>query len=367
MAKRVVIHAGFHKSGTTALQSSFAQNKETLDAHDIVYPAAARHAHHRAVWGLTGRVWGWRDNGGKAISGSEWDGLVRRIKRSNQTVLISSEFFTEAKHEHLERICKDLHGTPIEIVFTSRPFSKILASSYQQYLKYGVRLRYDAWLDEMFHRHQSSKVTPTFWPRSQVDEVVSRWVDVFGNENVTVILADESSPRFIFDEFERILGLTQGSLRLPNVGLNRSMTLEETHLLFLINGIYDRSKGWDEYRSMIREGYVRFLADHTSPGEGAKRLPTPQWAVDESLALTKRHLEAITRMGVEVRGDRERYLGASVPTGEYEAPEGIDIELAARFLASYRFDIVQQMPLRVLLAELKRRTRRFVRKRVKGR
>lgn len=367
MAKRVIIHAGFHKSGTTALQHSFAASSDLFAAHDIYYPPSSRQAHHRAAWGLTGRVWGWRNNGGKAISGSEWDGLVRRIKRSNQTVLISSEFFTEAKREHLERIRKDLQGLPIEIVFTSRPFVKILSSSYQQFLKYGVRFRYDAWLDEMFHRHEGSKVTPTFWPRSQVDEVVAMWADVFGTTNVKVILADEGSPRFIFDQFEEILGLAQGSLQLPEVGLNRSMTLEETHLLFLINGIYDRSNGWDEYRAMIRDGYVRFLADRTSPREGAARLPTPQWAVDESLALTARHLDAISRKGVEIRGDRERYLGASVPTGEYEAPQGIDIELAAQFLASYRYQIVQHMPLNVLLRELRRRLRRTLRKSVKGR
>lgn len=367
MAKRVIIHAGFHKSGTTALQHSFAASTELFDTHDIFYPASSRQAHHRAAWGLTGRVWGWRNNGGKAIAGSEWQSLVKRINRSNKTVLISSEFFTEAKKEHVERIRKDLKGSAVEIVFTSRPFVKILASSYQQFLKYGVRIRYDKWLDEMFHRHDGSKVTPTFWPRSQVDEIVSIWSAVFGKENVTVILADEGSPRFIFDEFEKILALAPGSLQLPEVGLNRSMTLEETHLLFLINGIYDRSNGWDEYRAMIRDGYVRFLADRTQPREGAQRLPTPEWAVKESLALTKRHLDGITESGVDIRGDRQRYLGASVPTGEYQAPQGIDIELAAQFLASYRYQIVQHMPLNVLLRELRRRLRRTIRKSVKGR
>lgn len=367
MAERIVLHAGFHKSGTTALQHSFASNAELLNSHRVDYPASSRHAHHRAAWGLTGRVWGWRNNGGKPIPVSEWEELVRRVNGSKSTALISSEFFTEAKEEHIARLRSDFGSTPIEIVFTSRPFIKILASSYQQYLKYGVRIRYDKWLDEMFHRHESSKVTPSFWPRSQVDEVVAKWVAVFGSEKVSVILADESEPQFIFDQFIEILGLPAGSLTPPPVGANRSMTLEETQLLFLVNSIYDRSNGWDEYRAMIRDGYVRFLADHSSPREGAVRLPTPSWAVEEGLALTRRHLDGVDRLGVRIRGDVERYLNAKVPIGEYQPPSVIDMDVAAAFLASYRYQIIQHFPLRVLLREIRRRVRRSMRKVVKGR
>ncbi len=367
MAEKLILHAGFHKSGTTALQRAFAANAELLSSYGIFYPPSSRQAHHRAAWGLTSRVWGWRNNGGKEISSAQWKSLVRRIKRAKGTVLISSEFFTEAKPQHIEQIREDLRNIPIEIVFTSRPFIKILASSYQQFLKYGVRARYDKWLDEMFHKHDVSKVTPTFWRRSQVDDVVNSWVEVFGAENVTVILADESQPRFIFDEFERILGVPAGSLPLPEDGANRSMTLEESHLLFLINGLYDRSYGWDEYRAMIRDGYVRFLSDKTKPRSGAKKLPTPEWAAKEAAALTQRHLTRLREMGISVRGDETRYLSASVPIGEYEAPEGIDIQLAAEFLASYRFQIIQHFPIRVLLRELRRRARRTLRKAVKGR
>ena len=367
MAKRIVLHAGFHKSGTTALQHSFASSTELLLSHGIDYPPSSRHAHHRPAWGLTGRVWGWRNNGGRLISDSMWKQFVRRVNRSTKTVLISSEFFTEAKEEQIARIRRDFESTPIEIVFTSRPFIKILASSYQQFLKYGVRIRYDKWLDEMFHRHESSKVTPSFWPRSQVDEVVGKWVEVFGRDNVTVILADESEPQFIFDQFAEILELPTGSLKPVATGLNRSMTLEETHLLFLINGIYDRSNGWDEYRAMIRDGYVRFLSDHTSPREGASRVPTPAWAVEEGLALTQKHLAGIKGMGITIRGDERRYLSATVPIGEYQAPAEVDMELAARFLASYRYQIIQQFPLRVVLREIRRRARRSMRKVVKGR
>ena len=366
MAERIVLHAGSHKSGTTALQHSFAINREFLKSHGVVYPASSRNAHHRAAWGLTGRVWGWRNNGGKQIPESAWRRFARKVNGSKGTVLISSEFFVGAEREHIERIRQDFGSTPIEIVFTSRPFIKILASSYQQYLKYGVRIRYDKWLDEMFHRHQSSKVTPSFWPRSQVDQVVGKWAEVFGPENVFVILADESAPQFIFDQFIEILRLPSGSLTPPPVGANRSMTLEETQLLFLINGLYDRSNGWDEYRAMIRDGYVRFLADHTSPREGASRLPTPSWAVEEGLALTHKHLEGVKRFGVQVRGDAARYLSATVPTGEYEPPSEIDMEVAAKFLASYRYQIIQHFPLRVVLREVRRRVRRSMRRAVKG-
>ena len=55
--KRLIIHPGFHKSGTTALQESFALNRALLREHGILYPRIGTKAHHRVAWALTQRPW----------------------------------------------------------------------------------------------------------------------------------------------------------------------------------------------------------------------------------------------------------------------------------------------------------------------
>jgi hypothetical protein len=364
VADRVVLHAGFHKSGTTALQHAFDANKRSLRKFGITYPPNPGKAHHRAAWGLIERVWGWKDHGGKLIPIKAWSALIRQVRKSSGTVLISSEFFTEAKDHHVAKARKDLGSTPVTVVFTVRPFAKILASSYQQFLKFGVKVRFEEWLEHVFSKKYESTITPTFWNRVQVDEIVERWGKHFGPENVVVILADESKPEFIFEEFARILNVPSESLPVPEIGGNRSMTLEETELLYQINNIYNRSEGWEQYRALIRDGYVRYLADHTKADHDADRLRTPTWAVEEARRINHRQFERLQEMKVEIRGELEGFVDAPVLTGEYKVPEKITIRLAAEFLASYRFPILRFIPVPILVKELRRRfkvtTRRFI-------
>ncbi len=366
MADRVVLHAGFHKSGTTALQHAFDANKHTLRKLGITYPPSQRQAHHRAAWGLIERVWGWKGHGGKLIPAKAWEALTRQVKKSSGTVLISSEFFTEAKDHHVAKARQDLGSLPVTVVFTLRPFAKILASSYQQFLKFGVKVRYEEWLEHVFTKREESTITPTFWNRVQLDEIVERWGKYFGPENVIVILADESKPEFIFREFERILAIPHGSLPIPEIGGNRSMTLEETELLYQINTIYDRSGGWDQYRSLIRDGYVRYLADHTKAEPDAERLRTPEWAVGEARQINHRQFQKLRELKTEVRGDLDGFVDAPVLTGAYKAPEQITIRLVAEFLASYRFSMVKTFPVPVLVSELRRRFKAKARRFIKG-
>jgi len=56
-------------------------------------------------------------------------------------------------------------------------------------------------------------------------------------------LADEEKPHFIFDEFTRLLGLTEGFLQPSEVGGNRSMTADEVELLWRVNNRFDRNRG----------------------------------------------------------------------------------------------------------------------------
>ena len=70
MTKRIVIHAGFFKTGTTALQSSLAANREKLLQNGVLYPALSSGnadrstGQHRAAWAIKGRHWGWEGQGG---------------------------------------------------------------------------------------------------------------------------------------------------------------------------------------------------------------------------------------------------------------------------------------------------------------
>ncbi len=65
MAKQLIIHAGFPKTGTTSLQEALSANRQILLANGIYYPHAGDHyphmgdkAHHLAAFAISGRIWG---------------------------------------------------------------------------------------------------------------------------------------------------------------------------------------------------------------------------------------------------------------------------------------------------------------------
>ncbi|NCW75952.1 MAG: hypothetical protein EBW13_04225 [Actinobacteria bacterium] len=145
--KRLIIHPGFHKSGTTALQESFALNRPLLREKGILYPPIGTKAHHRVAWALTQRPWGWSKRGGEKTPEKYWDRMSSRINGAKEeTVILSSEFFSEIDGERIRKIRSEIKGRDIQILFTLRPLAKLLPSSYQQYLKYGITVEYEDWL-----------------------------------------------------------------------------------------------------------------------------------------------------------------------------------------------------------------------------
>ena len=84
------MHAGFHKTGTTAIQSSFFAAKDKLSKLGITYPDVGGKAHHKAIYSLMAKTWGWEDRGGVLATDKKWQDFIKQIKRAKSTALISS-------------------------------------------------------------------------------------------------------------------------------------------------------------------------------------------------------------------------------------------------------------------------------------
>ena len=47
--KQLILHVGFHKSGTTALQESFFAQRKELEDQGVLYPSVGWQAHHELL------------------------------------------------------------------------------------------------------------------------------------------------------------------------------------------------------------------------------------------------------------------------------------------------------------------------------
>ena len=364
--KKLIIHPGFHKTGTTALQQALSEVRQDLRDNDFFYPYTAGKAHHRAAWAVIEKTWGWKKRGGRLIKPSEWDKLERKIMRSNSTSIISSEFFSEVDSNQLANLANRLRDFDVQIIFTWRPLPFMLASSYQQYLKYGVKASYEKWLTSVFENPGESKLTPSFWKRNLHGDVITAWCGAFGSENISLICVDESNPKFLYESFAQASGLPVGLLKEPvHNELNRSLTFAEATLLLEINKNYPKDRDWDSYEIFIRKGNIRALTGSESTDPSDEKFMTPEWAITAASEINAKNVAKIKSLGINIVGDLDRSDFSQIPVGVNTPVETISIATAARAMIGVDMHSLQRMHGRVISKEYFRRIRKILKRKLR--
>ena len=350
MAKKLIVHAGFHKTGTTALQSSLFAAGDELEKKGISYPQISGKAHHKAIYALMDKSWGWEDRGGARPTGNKWRDLKRKIKRTRKTGLISSEFLCELTDEQIARFKNELGVSDTTIYFTLRPLLKIVPSAYQQHLKIGIKSDYEKWLHSILDQPGVSTITPSFWVRHSHAKVLHKWINAFGKDRVKVIIVDENNPDFMYRKFNEALGLNESILQeQKNADSNRSLTLNEIALLRKINRIFPKRRSWHDYETFIRQGSFKYLTNKVIPDPTDSKLLTPSWAVEKIREISESNVEEIKKLGIEIIGDIDSFSSAEIAVGQSQEPEMIPIDLAARALIAVDLRVVETFPTKWLL------------------
>src|SRR3954447_13143862 len=86
MSRRVYVHIGAPKTGTTYLQDRLGLNARSLAAHDVHLPSRSPLVstglfHFRAALDLLDQDWG----GAKGHAAGSWKAMAKRVRRSSGT------------------------------------------------------------------------------------------------------------------------------------------------------------------------------------------------------------------------------------------------------------------------------------------
>lgn len=302
-ANGVLLHVGVHKTGTTAIQAALADARQDLRANGAYYPGRLQ-AQHRAALAVLGRPWGWNTRGGSVLDRSHFDTLAKRVRRHDDRVVISSEFFCEADAPTAAGVVADFGADRVHVVVTLRNLGRLLPSSWQQYLKYGLTTPYEKWLKNVFDGVGGSTMTPTFWKRHDHGAVLTRWSEAVGAANVTVLVLEDVDRSAMFVAFAQLLDLPPEVLvSRTDLTSNRSMTAAEAELLVRLNKKVKKELQWDEYVRYVRRGVALGMVEGREPGADEPRLHTPDWALDAAAEHGARSVETIRSLGVSVLGD----------------------------------------------------------------
>ncbi len=177
--RKLIIHAGPPKTGSTAIQYCLARNRDQLQKLGLLYPRAGcpwvrpRFGHHLLVWAFTG------DRGTR--SGGSWRNLLREIQASPaETVVLSSEGFSLLQDEHVAKVRDYLREfDDVEVVVYLRDQLKFMISLYKQRIKAdGCALSFIEFAEE------------TLW-RADYQALIERWGGAFGEDVITVRVYDK--------------------------------------------------------------------------------------------------------------------------------------------------------------------------------
>ena len=318
----LVLHAGMPKTGTTALQRTAAERREVLLDHGVRYPGTATN-HRKALFAFSARPVSWVGPGTSTPGRARWTRLLDEVRaETERTVWLSNENLSDDDEPTLRALLDELGAPRRETVavLTLRSLPAQLASAWQQYLKSGVWISFETWLQRTIGDEPNPETTPSFRRRSAIGEVVGTWARLLGPERVVVVVLDPADRSLVPTAVEEVLGLPAGLLEpdtLSGAQQNRSLTAGEAEMLRRVNRAV-REAGdvaWRDYERFVRDGAVEAMLSRRKPHKDEQRIVPPAWAVERAAGLARHEASLIAASGVRVVGDLD-HLAAPVPSVE---------------------------------------------------
>jgi hypothetical protein len=230
--KRLFLHIGTHKTGSTALQILLAENDSLLADNNVIFPASGRiskhSGHHNIAWELNGDPRFTNENG-------TLSDLCRELSASDcNLAIISSEDF-EYLHQkpdqlHFLKTALEDVGYQTEVVIFFRDQARYAYSLYQELVKHGLDKSFYSFSKEIFR-------TGAFFMNGNwrfcfsYEDIVQIFANVLGSNNVHC----EAYSNPIHIPFLMVCGLNEISLKLSDNTSNRALPLEKIIALRRIN------------------------------------------------------------------------------------------------------------------------------------
>ncbi len=301
----MVLHIGTHKTGTTALQSALKARRHELKELGVTYPLGHRQQ-HRACMALVEREFGWAPNRPSEVYRRTWSRFADKVRPIRGRVLISSEWLCQADDEQAARAVDSLGADRVHVLVAFRALSRILPSSWQQYLKNGWTARYDEWLGYVLADPPSPKANSSFWQRNDLPRTLQRWSGLIGADRITVVVSDEADRERLPHTLADLLGVPRETMNPPGdaaVRSNRSLSVPEAELLLQVNPLARELMSAQQYTALVRNGAAEKMVEGRMPAADEPRLGIPGWALDRVCELSRRHAEALRESGVRIIGD----------------------------------------------------------------
>jgi hypothetical protein len=296
--KKVFLHVGAPKTGTSQLQDLLYVNREGLRAKGVLYPAERFDHHFLGAIDLLGKSWG----GLETEAGGAWRWLAEQANAFDGTVILSHEVFAGATAEQAKGAIEDLEGE-VHLVYSARDLARQIPAEWQEGVKHRRQLTYAKFCSDIRAERPKTPMAKWFWSVQHWPEVLARWSAALPADRVHVLtVPPPDSPRStLMQRFLDLFEIDVSWLPLDSERANASLGGAETAVIRRINEMLppDRLEG-RIYRHYVREVLVHqtLAATGTSP-----RLQLPPDLVEWVDETSERWIGDIDAAGYDVVGD----------------------------------------------------------------
>jgi hypothetical protein len=314
--KRVFLHIGAPKTGTTYLQKVLANNRDAMEAAGVLYPRVGREAHHSAVWSVRGTF---ADTDKGATFADHWTRLVRQSRAwTGHTVVISSELFCFSRRRKIAEIVGAFEGAQVHIVYTARDLMRQVPAVWQEQVKNREVMTYRDYLADVLGRRRSPLAT-MFWNSQDVPDVLRRWSRGLDPACVHLVTAPPAGAPadLLWRRFATVVGLQADAYPsgLPAANTSLSITAAETLRRFNVRHAADLPIL--DYRRLVRRRLDPAFAATLQDGS---KLPLTPPERDAIVDLSEQMVRRLRRTGYDVVGSLDELVpqrpdGAGSPAG----------------------------------------------------
>jgi hypothetical protein len=295
MARRVYLHIGVPKSGTTFLQTAMWNNKRALAGQGFLYPGSRRMDHFHAAQDVKSRP---------GLSTGAWDRLLEEVHGWDGDALISHEFFCMAGVKRARAAVRRLQPAEVHIIVTARDYVRQFPAVWQEALKMASELSLDEFMDKAFAGGLDGAWS---WRSQDVPAILARWSRTVPPERLHVITVPPSSaPReLLWQRWCQVLGIDDTDFALERSFSNESLGTPQAALLWRIKPYFS-----GELREKaVAHRWVRQYLSHEvlGPQKGPRFGLRPEHAAE----LRRRSVEAVAAIraaGYEVVGDLDELV-----------------------------------------------------------
>jgi hypothetical protein len=322
-----IVHIGPHKTGTSGLQAALFVARARLERQGVYYASEGRHAMTAVLAGMNlPNAWG---DDKEPPPRWKWERLLRKVRDSKaDRVVISSEFFSDGKPDAIRKVIDELDPTRVHVVVTLRPLAKIIPSQWQQWVQNQVATPLDGWIRELLDKPGGNAGT-TFWRRHRHDRLIATWAEVVGTDRVTAVALDDGDHDMVLRVFERLTGLTEGTLAPVTSYTNRSMTLPEIEVIRAFNKAYKAENlSRKVYTRVVRFGATALMESRV-PSPDEPRIELPAWSLEPIGKIQREIIEGIRSAGVRVVGDLDGLDYLPPARVDFGGPVTVSPEVAA--------------------------------------